>query len=267
MECIKRIVEVVGLEDADRDSLQEEAYLDFLEAGTVDEQEDSVAALQLETLFQRKMTMIKEIVSAAEYLELGHRAYVEYNDHDRNVYVHRSASKDIYVHNNIDRFENVYLLALNGEGNEYHSVDIHISKPWYSTLNSSEIYDDVAMNWETLSSFIKYQDENGGTLREDEVLTALLEGRKPGLVGSYDLKRGEFTRGPFFENTTVLDYLNDMIEIDHKALTNGIKGDLSEVGTFAIKKRDACAMELGEEEEINLEAWLHQIGKPCQRTI
>lgn len=261
MASIERIAEIIGTEDADRDWLREEAYLDFLEAGTVREHEDSVAALQLETLFERKMGMIKEIVAAAEYLELGLETYVSYGDHDRNVYVHRAAAKDIYAHNNIDRFENVYLLALNGEGNDYHSVDIHISKPWYATLYASEIYDDEAMDWETLATLIRYQDENGGTLREDQVFQALLNDEKPGLVGSYNLKTGEFTRGPFFENTTVLDYLNDMIDIDHNALTSGIQGDLSEVGSFAIKKRDATATELGDEKEIKIEAWLEQIGK------
>lgn len=261
MAAIERIAEVIGIEDADRDSLREEEYLDFLEAGTVREHEDSLAALQMETLFERKMGMIKEIVAAAEHLELSLETYVSYGDHDRNVYAHRAARKDIYVHNNIDRWENVYLLALNGEGNEYHSVDIHISKPWYSTLYASEIYDDEAMDWETLATFIKYQDENGGTLREDQVFQALLSDEKPGLVGSYNLKTGEFTRGPFFENTTVLDYLNNMIDIDHNALTNSIKGDLTEVGSLVIKIREAAPTELGDEKEIEIEAWLERIGK------
>jgi hypothetical protein len=261
MASIERIVGVFGTESADRDWLREEEYLNFLEAGTVREHEDSVAALQLETLFERKMGMIKEIVEASEFLELGPNTYVEYNDHDRNVLVHRAAAKDIYVHNNIDRFENVYLLALNGEGNEYHSVDIHISKPWYRTLGSKEIYDDEAMSWETLASFIDYQDENGGTLREDQVIRALLDDEKPGFVGSYNIRTGEFTRGPFFENTNVLDYLNNMIDIDHNALTNGIKGDLDEVGTFTVKTRDAAATDLGDEDDFEIEAWLEKIGK------
>jgi hypothetical protein len=186
---------------------------------------------------------------------------VSHGDYDREVYVQRSANKDIYVHNNIDRFENVYLLALNGEGNEYDSVDIHISKPWYSTLHSSEIYDDEPMSWETLRTFIEYQDENGGTLREDQVVKALLSNEKPGLVGSFDLRTKEFTRGPFFENTQVLSYLQHMIDMDHKALTKGVTGDLEDVGTFVIKDRTATATELGDEEEIKVDAWLEKIGK------
>lgn len=261
LAAIERVAEVLGTENADRDCLREEVYLDFLQTGTVREQEDSVAALLLETVFERKMGMIKEIVAASEFLELGIKTYVSHGDYDREVYVHRASTKDIYVHNNIDRLENVYLLALNGEGSDYHSVDIHISKPWYATLHSNEIYDDEAMDWETLASFISYQDENGGTLREDQVVHALLNDEKPGLVGSYSLKTGEFTRGAFFENTTVLDYLSTMIDIDHHALTNGIKGDLDEIGTFAIKTRDTTEAELGDEEQVDINAWLEKIGK------
>lgn len=258
---VERIAKVLGTSEADRDSLFDEFYLDFLEQGTIQENEDSVTALMLETLFDRKMGMIKEIVAASEFLELCLETYVSHGDYDREIYVQRAANKDIYVHNNIDRFENVYLLALNGEGNDYESVDIHISKPWHHTLNSCEIYDDEPMSWETLRAFIEYQDENGGTLREDQVVKALLGNEKPGLVGSFNLRTKEFTRGPFFENTEVVSYLNYMIDMDHNAMTKGINGDLDEVGTFVIKDRDPTATDLGDENEIKIDAWLARIGK------
>jgi hypothetical protein len=261
MKAIEQITKIIGLEHAERDWLGDHEYLDFLIAGTSEEQEDSLVALHLETLLDRKMDMIKEIVSASEYLELDHKTYVCYGDSDRNVFVERAANKDIYVHNNIDRFENVYLIALNGDGNDYDSVDIHISKPWYSTLYSSEIYDDEPMTWETLGDFIKYQDENGGTLREDQVVKALLAGEKPGLVGSYDLKTGEFTRGPFFENTTVLGYLSDMIDIDHEALTSVVTGEFDGGDSIVIKTRDEKATELGDEDGVKIGAWLEKVGK------
>lgn len=260
MAAIERLAKVIGTEQAERDCLGEEMYLDYLEAGTVREQEESIVALHLETLLERKMGMIKEIVAAAEHLKLGPKTYVNYGDHDRNVWVHRAANKDIYVHNNIDRWENVYLLALNGKGNDYESIDIHISKPWYDTLHSNEIYDDEAMDWDTLASFIKYRDENGGTIREDQVFQGLMNDEKPGLVGSFDLKTGEFTRGPFFENTTVFSYLSYMIDADHNALTNGIKGTLED-NVFSIKHRDSMTTELGDERDFDLEAWLEKIGE------
>ena len=267
MASIERIAQVIGTDNADRDGLSDEFYLDFLEQGTIQDNEDSVTALLLETLLDRKMPMIKDIVAASDYLELCLEAYISHGDYDREVYVHRTANKDIYVHNNIDRFENVYLLALNGGGDDYESVDIHISKPWHHTLIPCEIYDDEPMSWETLRKFIEYQDENGGTLREDQVVKALIRNERPGLVGSFNLRTKEFTRGPFFQNTEVMSYLKHMIDMDHNAMTNGINGNLDEVGTFVIKKRDPAATELGEEKEIKIGTWLRKIGKKAEFSI
>jgi hypothetical protein len=259
MKLALQIAQTFGIAAVDELDFNEFKIPEILEQGKALDLQHSLAALQLETVWEKHKEGVNEIIAASRALDLSKDATLDYGS--RSCFVQQGDGVDIYVHENPSRNEqNTFLLALNGPRYRYESLDIMISRPWHADLEHYGI-DLSKTDLATFAEYTSYKAVNGGTLPEAETLEAAQRGERPGLVASYNFLTKEFTAGPFFDQTTIFDYLPHMLELDHKALTSIENGDFGAFGSSTISRRPANSTDVEAIESTDIKEWLDGLGR------
>jgi hypothetical protein len=209
-------------------------YRTLLLNGAIHDMHGSVLAHQFETSIIGKIGDVLEIADTGRHLRLGQGTALAHGDTDQIVSVEDCSNRIVYIHDNIDRFEqNVFVTVVNMENDLPKGVDVYISNSWSRDfLETNGLDEDDVLDREMFDWLMDYVRHEKGKLGQDVLVSLLAKGCKPpeGLVFSYDISSKSLDVYPQAKATGYLAYAPFMIDRDLEVLRAVKNENVSEDG-------------------------------------
>ncbi len=237
-------------------NVYEEKLKKFVASVSWSELQSSIAALNIEDKMSVFEGRIRDMFAAAEGMGLTNETCLAYNDNDIRLNLFKVDGKWIYLHDNIDLFQQkVLAMIFHERDGKFESVDLALCKSWFSEPEEPPVEKKEYL----LSMFadnVFWHEDYDMVLVQDEFVEEVLLDKKPGLIGSFDFKTKVFSEGPLFEKTDLLSGLGGIIEYDYKAICQvSDDEDDNELPYVSIYTRPVGSRDVEEQDHFEIDDW------------